>query len=250
MDYFAAINRVYDHLEHDRVDNAVMACLRIARHMKDYLYSGVFLHEMYPTDKEFLRILHQDMSHLKKDAFKYIWDLSTQYWLDTHKLDFALSESDDGDERDIFAIAVGEIDPEIEQWQAAIAGTTVPPGMSPYDTAAFTDAYTNQKAQFRLRIKALHTVKQRIKTRCLNYAILIERQLEGQKRPQSFLEQAQKEVNNYFKVHMPKRCTVNSTGRRSSLTRLILRIRLYYLPKLGGRYAPQQTSSIHQLRPP
>jgi hypothetical protein len=44
-------------------------------------------------------------------------------------------------------------------------------------------------------------VKQRVKTRCLNYAIRIERQLQAQGKSQSFLAQVHTEVNNYFKAH-------------------------------------------------
>jgi len=46
MDYAAAIERVYDHLENDHVDKAVMTCLRIARNLQDFLYAAVFLREM------------------------------------------------------------------------------------------------------------------------------------------------------------------------------------------------------------
>ena len=41
MDYLAAIRRVYDYLEEDRVDKAVIRCLRIACNLQDYLYAAV-----------------------------------------------------------------------------------------------------------------------------------------------------------------------------------------------------------------
>jgi hypothetical protein len=77
----------------------------------------------------------------------------------------------------------------------------IPPGMGEYDTAAFTDRYNNKKTRIRLRISAINTIKERIKARCLNYAIMVERQLETQRKTQCFLEQVQNDVNNYFKAH-------------------------------------------------
>ena len=201
MDYKTAIERVYEHLENDYIDKAVMTCLRIARNMQDYLYTAVFLREMYPVRREFLRVLYDDTSHLKVEAQKYLDKQSLEYWIDVHTLDYSLASTEDGEERNVLAIAVGEMDPELEQWEQSIDDFTVPLGMGEYDTAAFADANTRQKGQIRLRIKAIQTVKQRIKTRCLNYVIRIERQQQAQSKSQNFLEQSQNEVNNYFKAH-------------------------------------------------
>lgn len=201
MDYAAIINRVYEHIENGHVDKAIMGCLRIARHLKDYLYAAVFLREMYPSRQELARFLQEDTSHLKEEAQKFLWDQSAKYWLETHTLDFSLGPNDNGEKLNVLKIGVGELDPELEQWERSIQGMTIPPGMGEFDTAAFTDRYNIQKAQIRLRIKAIQTIKERIKTRCLNYAIQTERQLEAQRKPQSFLEQVQNDVNNYFKAH-------------------------------------------------
>ena len=201
MDYAAAIERVYDHLDSDHVDKAVMICLRIARNLQDNLYAAAFLREMYPTNREFMRILSDDTSHLKEDVQEYIKKQSIEYWMDTHTFDSSLGSNGDGEDKNILAIAITEIDPELEQWRQSIADLTVPSGMGEYDTAAFTDRYASQKAQIRLRIKAMEMVKQRVKTRCLNYAIRIERQLQAQGKSQSFLAQVHTEVNNYFKAH-------------------------------------------------
>lgn len=201
MDYKAAIERVYQHLEDGHIDKAVMTCLRIARNLNDYLYAAIFLREMYPVDREFMRILYDDTNHLKKEAQKFLYDNSRTYWLDTHSLDFSMGTNDDGDELSVLTIAVGEIIPELEQWEKSIQDFTVPTGMGQFDTAAFTDRYTNQKSIIRLRIKAIHAVKERIKTRCLNYAIRVERQLQAQQKSKSFLEAIHTDVNNYFKAH-------------------------------------------------
>ena len=204
MDYAAAIERVYAHLEDDRVDRAAMTCLRIARSLRDNLSAAVFLHEMYPGRREFARILYDDTNDLKPEARKFLHEKSLEQWLEIHTLDFTLAgggEEEDGEERNVLAISVNELDTEIEQCEKWISDMSIPAGMGEYDTAAFTDRYVNRKQQMRLRIKAVLAIKQRIKTKCLNYAIRIERQLQAQRKPQSFLEDCQNEVNNFFKAH-------------------------------------------------
>lgn len=201
MDYRAAINRVYDHLEEDRVDKAVMTCLRIARNLQDHMYTAVFLRELYPVKREFLRVLYDDTSHLKKDALEFLVEKSLEYWLDTHTLDYSLATNEDGEECNILAFGVGQIASELEQGELSIKDLTLPSGMGEFDMAAFTDRYMSKKEWLRLRIRAVHTVRDRIKTRCLNYAIRVERQLQAQSKSQNFLEQIQNEVNNYFKAH-------------------------------------------------
>ncbi len=201
MDYAAAIKQIYAHLESDHVDKAVMACLRIARSLQDYLYAAVFQYELYPSKRELIRVLYHETSHLKEEAQKYLFEKSLEYWVDTHELGFSLGPDDDGQERTLLAIAAGEIDGELEQWEGAIQDLALPSGMAEYDTAAFTDQYTTRKTEIRLRIKALQAIKQRIRVRCLNYAIRIERQLEAQRRSRSFLEKCHNEVDNYFKAH-------------------------------------------------
>ncbi len=201
MDYEAIINRVYGHIENGHVDKAVFGCLRIARHLKDYLDAAVFLREIYPSKQELARVLFDDTSHLKKEAYKFLLEKSLEYWLETHTFDFSLGTNDDGKELNVLKIAVGELDPELEQGERLIQDMTIPPSMGEFDTAAFTDRYINQKVHIRLRIRAIQTIKERIRARCLNYAVRIERQLEAQRKTQSFLEQAQNYVNNYFNAH-------------------------------------------------
>lgn len=58
MDYASAIERIYEHIENGHVDKAVMGCIRVARHLKDYLSAATFLREMYPTKKEVARAIY------------------------------------------------------------------------------------------------------------------------------------------------------------------------------------------------
>lgn len=201
MNYTSAIERVYDHLENDDVDKAVMTCLRVSRHLQDHLYTAIFLREFYPTRTEFIRVLCDDTSHLKVEAQKYLDKKSLEHWLEIHTLDFNMGSSEDGEERNVLTIPVGEVKSEIDQWERSIDDLKLPAGMGEFDTAAFTDRYNGQKAEIRLRIKACYTVKERIKTRCLNYAIRIEKQLLAQNKSEGFLQKSQNLVNNYFKQH-------------------------------------------------
>ena len=201
MNYASAIERVYDHLENDDVDKAVMTCLRISRHLQDHFHTAVFLREFYPARKEFLRILYDDTSHLKSEAQKYLDKQSLEHWLEIHTLDFSMGTNEKGEERTVLTIPVGEIKSEIDQWERSIDDLKLPVGMGEFDTAAFTDRYNGQKVEIRLRIKACYTIKERIKTRCLNYAIRLEKQLLAQKKSESFLQNSQNLVNNYFKQH-------------------------------------------------
>lgn len=203
MDIEKAVARVYEHLEEDRVESAVMGCLRIARAAKDFLNSAIFLRELYPNKKEVVRALYEETSPLNKEAQKFIFDKSLDRWLELHSVEMATSDEDrhkpEGDRRNVLMVAAGELQAELDQWERAITDLMLPAGMGEFDTAAFTDRFISEKAQMRLRIRAIQSIKARLKTRCLNYAIEIERQLEAQGKSQAFLESVQNDVNNFFK---------------------------------------------------
>jgi hypothetical protein len=206
MDYDKAIARIYEHLEEDHVEKAVMGCLRVARATKDYLNAAIFLREMYPNKQEVVRALYDDIAPLNKEAQAFIAKTSLERWLALHTLDFELAPRDDpddddeGNKRTVGVFAAGELDSRRDQWERAIADMTVPQGMAPYDTAAFTDRLLREKAAARLQIMAIQIIKSRVKACCLNYAIQIERQLDGQQKGQGFLEAVQNDVNNFFKA--------------------------------------------------
>jgi len=195
------IERICEHVENGHADKAVMACLRLARHGKDYMSAAIFMRELYPNKTAVVRALYDDMQSLTREAQKFVFTQSLERWLETHTLPFNMGTNDDDEERNVLSVAVGELDSEIEQWESSIRDLTVPAGMAPFDMAAFTDRYNAEKAGMRWRIKALQTLKERVKTNCLNYAIQVERQLQGQRKTQGFLEDAQSSVNNYFRAH-------------------------------------------------
>jgi len=204
MNHQETINRIYEHLESDHAEKAVMGCLRLARSVNDHLSVAIFMRELYPDKHEVGRALFDDTSHLTDEARKFIWETSLNRWLELHTLDISPIQGEDfedDDEPRVLKIAIGEIEPELENWEGAIRDLTIPAGMDPFDIAAFTDRWVEQKARIRLQMKALQTLKHRVKTRCLNYATQMERQLRSQKQSQGFLEGVQNEVNNFFKAH-------------------------------------------------
>lgn len=198
MDYRQAISRVLDNLEEDKVDRAVLGCLRLARHAKDYLNAAFFLRELYPDKQEVGRIILDDMPHLKKEAQEFVFKISFERWLAAHTFDFGFGEDDA--QQNVLVIGIGEIDAELDQLERTIDDMKLPPGMTAFDIAAFTDGGIQLKGQVRLRIKALHKIKARVRTKCWNYAIQLERQIYQQQQQQSFLDTVQNDVNNYFKA--------------------------------------------------
>lgn len=199
LNYNQQIQRVYEHIENDCISKAVMGCLRIARNLHDYLTACLFLRELYPDKQEFARVLNQDTPHLKPEVRKFLVERSIEDFLTERTLPFSLN-GDDSTEK-VFVASIDELDSEATQIERAIADLSIPNGMTPYDTAAFFQKYTEAKIGYRVRIKAVQMIRSRVKTRCLNYAITVEKQLEAQTKTEAFLQTVQNDVNNYFKAH-------------------------------------------------
>lgn len=199
MDFSKSITRIFEHLENDNVEAATMACLRVARSAQDHLNAAFFLRELYPKKEEVGRMIYDDTKHLKKDAGKFIFEHSFERWLEIHTLDFSFPSNDGAEGRNVLKVAAGEIDAELSQWEGTLRDLSPPAGLHAFDAAAFHDSANRQRAEIRLRISALNTIKSRLKTRCLNYAIQIEKQLAAQERNQAFLWAVENDVNNYFK---------------------------------------------------
>jgi hypothetical protein len=194
-----ALDRIFDHVENGDVDKAVRACLRVSRHIKDYMHTALFLFELIDDRKEVQRVLMDDTSHLKLEAQKYIFTTTHERWLQSRTLPYSFGTSDSGGQKNILISSVGEFPGEIEQCERYIADLVLPPTMGEFDTAAFTDRNQGTKAGLRLRIRAINTIKSRVLNFCLNFAIQVERQVDAQSKTVSFLTEAQNEVQNYFK---------------------------------------------------
>lgn len=195
MDLQQKIDRIYEHLDADELEKAVMACLRMARANQDHLNAIIFLRELYPSKNEVARVFYDDAPKLKPEAQAFIWQLSLDRWLELHTIEELASGQEHlpvGERKVVLKIAAAEIDPELDQLEKTLADLRP----HSYNVAIVQE----EQSSIRLRMKALQMIKGRLRTRCLNYAIQIERQLGLQRQTASFLWNAQNEVHNYFKV--------------------------------------------------
>lgn len=197
------LEKIYEHINNGEVDKAVMSCLRLSRRINDYLNTAIFLHELigYSDRKEIARVIFDDTSHLKVEAQKYFFEKSGEIWLKSRTLNQTDNEETDNEEEKICVISVNQIPIELEQCEKSIADYTIPPTMGAFDSAAFYDRNIQYKMLFRVKIQQINQIRSRILTRCNNFAIRIERQIEAQKKTRSFIEDVQNEVQNYFKAH-------------------------------------------------
>lgn len=194
------LQRIFDHVERGDVDKAVRTSLRLSRHIGDHMNTALFLRELLDDRTEIARVLHDDTPHLKEEAQKFLYEQSFKRWLKSRTLPFSFgATTDDDDERNVFVTSIGEFPEDLAQIEKSISDLVIPPTMGEYDSAAFTDRYDLRKAQLRLRIKAITTIKDRVLNRCFNFATDVERQLAAQAKSVQFLQEAQNTVQNYFK---------------------------------------------------
>ncbi len=199
MDYPVLIKSAYDHIDRDDVAKGVMVCLRVSRNLKDYFNAALFLRELYPDVSQLKRAFREDTNKLTEKERISLWERTQELWIAERTLDLNVNLDDPS--KNVFVLGVGELDPEIDQIEKSIQDMVVPGGMGAFDTAAFADRYNARKASLRLQIAAVQAIKDRIKTRCLNYLIQLERQMETQSKSEAFLQSLQNDVNNYFKAH-------------------------------------------------
>lgn len=193
--------RIFDHVESGDVDKAVRASLRLSRNIGDHMNSALFLRELLTDKSEVARVIFDDTPHLKEEAHAYLYKQSFERWLKSRTLPFSTGGSADSDEeRNVFVTPIGEFPDELAQLEKSIKDLVVPATMGGFDSAAFTDRYDERKAQIRLRIKAVLTIKDRVLNRCFNFAVGVERQLAAQTQSVEFLRGAQNEVQNFFKT--------------------------------------------------
>ncbi len=178
-----------------------MACIRIARQQKDFLFTAVFFREIRLPEDDLIRAIYDDTKHLKKEARDYINERSHKVWIEARTLPYALGQDEHGNDYDIIVLAVGEIDQAIAQNQQEIAELVVPSGMGEFDTAAFFDQCNQEKRSLRRYISALQTIRVNIKSRCFRYISQIEAQIKAQENTESFLSKIQTEVHNYCRSH-------------------------------------------------
>lgn len=190
------IQSIYLHLENDEPDNAVFVCFRLARLMKDYFNTGLFLRELNPDEKQLYSAFYDEFKHLRKEAQKSLWEITGHHWIEERTVSFPFIE--ERPEANMIAMGIGVLQKDRRSLSQSISDLKVPEGMGTLDTAAFTDKYERQKSAFRLKMAAETEIIERIRTRCLNYASMMERRIGLQEKTHEFLLDVQNVVLNYF----------------------------------------------------
>lgn len=196
MDEHGLIDRIYDHVESGNVDKATVACLRLARKIGDTFNTIIFIRELYPDTHQLQVSFFEETQHLKKEAQELLWKTTQDRWISERSLDYSPSTNHDGG--NVLAMGVGELIREVDQMKNSINDLTLPPGMGEYDTAAFTDRHVDLKSQMRLKIRACHTILERVRLRCLDYATRIEKQLAAAKVASDVMAGLQNDVHNFY----------------------------------------------------
>lgn len=189
------------HVETGQVDKAVFSCLRLARKMGDSFNAVIFLRELSPDDKQFSDAFFAETDKLNPEAQQLLWKVTAERWLSTRTI-CRPSDSQDKSDR-VLTTGIAEIAAEIEQLENTITDLQLPPGMGAYDIAALTDQYSAMKSQARLKISIYNAVRERIRTRCLEYATRMERLLDSAAGTANYLGRLQVEVNSYYADRCP-----------------------------------------------
>lgn len=196
------VSQIYIAVSQKNAEQAVQICFRLAQLTNDHLYSIIFMRHLYKNSKEGLWHMCEDIGALPKELVKYIDKKSFNIWLQTHTISTYLSnEFDEGEEKNVLNFTIGEISNEILHLEAAISELVCPQGLTPFDTAAFLDKFTQQKFLIRNRIKMLLEVQNKILYLCLSYVTSFEKKIYGQIKTYNFLEVIYEEVNNYFNTY-------------------------------------------------
>lgn len=200
IDISRSLKKIHECVDIDNVEGATVACFRVARHINDYLNAAMFMQELSPGMEEVARMLYDIAPQMEKETKKFIWERSNARWLEIHDVQYLQTgKYDENENPKVLAIAVGEIEPELNRCQSMIDDMTPPQGMHHFDVAAFYHENVGMKIQIRQRMQALHRLKSKIKVRCLNYAIHVESHQQPQKINESPLWKLQDNVDEYFK---------------------------------------------------
>ncbi|WP_325308941.1 hypothetical protein [Longimicrobium sp.] len=156
----------------------------------------LFLRELYPDQKQLHSAVYDETVHLTDEGRTFVWENSGKHWLAERTLDFGVDS--DNPDKNVLVMGVGELTREVEQLERSIDDLRLPEGMGEFDLAAFTDRHSGLKGGMRLKIRACHTILERVRTRCLYYALRIEGQLNSQQKTSDLVSSIQQEVHNFY----------------------------------------------------
>ena len=192
------IHKIYNYVEDEEITKAVFACLRLSRNMNDPYNIALFLRELSSNKKEFDKAFAMEVIEFNDEFQDMLYKDTHEEWLNSRTMRYSLSDKQD---ETILIVGIGEMQKDLIDTKKYISELNAPSGMDPYDLAAFTDRYDERKLYLRNKITAFNTILERIRTRCLNYASRIEKQIQIQNKANDFLIDVQNRVNNYFSIH-------------------------------------------------
>ena len=193
------VDRVHQHVESRHVDKAVIVCLRLARAMNDTYNVVMFLRELHPDLPQLKSAIYTETKHLDEQSRAKLWKATLERWIEERTLS-GPPTGDDGEEN-VLAMGVGDLLREVEGMEKSILDLGLPPGLDPYDTAAFTDDHVTLKGEMRLKIRACNEIIERIRTRCLYYVTRVETQLKAEVHTSELLGNLQRDVHNFYAEH-------------------------------------------------
>ncbi len=191
------LQKGFELIDNDDLLKCVRVCLRLARTNNDYLNAAIFLRELSTDSRAFGDTFYIDTASLTREAQEMLFTLSQDKWMKERHLTYKNSNDDDAPE--YYVKSVGELIHDIEHYEKSIDDFKTPTGMTPYDTAAFEDENKVLRAKVSSQLNSLYILKERIRSRCLNYLITFEKQITNQEKVRDLQFDFVNEVNNYFK---------------------------------------------------
>lgn len=190
------VERVHQHVEAGEVDKAVVVCLRLARLINDTANVVMFLRELHPDVPQLRSAIRDETQHLSEATRQQLWSWTLERWIEERTVSQVLSPDDAN--RNVLGIGVGELRHEVDNMEKCIEDLRLPPGLDGYDAAAFTDRNVHVIGGMRLKIRACNEVAERIRTRCLYYAVRVEGQLKAEAHTADLVGAVQRDVHNFY----------------------------------------------------
>lgn len=197
MDHIVLVSEGYRYLEHDDVYNANMICLRLAKLIGDRYNTIMFSRELHPDINQLKYTIYDSLRDMNKDAVEFLWTLTLDHWIIERQMP---GEYDDTENHSpmVLHYGIGEIDSELDRLERSINDILSSTGMDTPGSVIYNGKHNANVIAVRERIHIIQTIRQRIKTRCLNYISRMEAQIESQQMTSMFLQSVQNEVHNYF----------------------------------------------------
>jgi hypothetical protein len=124
------IERVYQLVETQEIDKAVLVCLRLARSMNDTFNAVMFLRELNPDIQQLKVAMLDETKHLNVETRTAIAKATLERWLAERTVPYmSLGHEDpeDPDANNVLGMGVGDIVEDIENMGKWVEDLQLPP---------------------------------------------------------------------------------------------------------------------------